>query len=104
MNYNKTLDHYKFVGSLLGKAMFDKCPIGVMFCPFIFKRMRFENINLEDIKQFDNIKYNSLDWMSKNQINDILFETFSILNHDNEIIDLKDNGRNIEVTDQNKNN
>jgi E3 ubiquitin-protein ligase HUWE1 len=62
---------------------------------------------LEELKEVDEIYFSSLEWITKNTITDIIFETFSVTIEkglESQTIDLIEGGRNIHVTESNKHN
>lgn len=64
-----------------------------------------KTVSLKDMETLDLDYYKSLVWMLENDITDIITETFSIEANDygdKKIIDLKPNGRNVAVTEENK--
>ena len=100
------IEEYNFIGKVVGKAFFEKTPV---YCPLtriIFKHIVQETITLDDLAYVDIELYKSLVFMKDNPITDVFFEYFltpaSILNEDNKRISLKENGENIQVTDENK--
>ena len=142
----KCWDFFKFVGRLLGKAIYDRQMMELPFAdpllcrlragstlPFISSYELFndskENLKLLDeelhhhmteLKHIDEEFHNSLQWMLDNCIDNIIFETFSVVaggmsskasgkfgNNDAEIkkgtiVDLCLNGSKIEVNEANK--
>ena len=64
-----------------------------------------KKIALQDLESVDAGLHRGLTWMLQNDITDVIEDTFSITEeHFGEIvtIDLKEDGRNIEVTEDNK--
>jgi E3 ubiquitin-protein ligase HUWE1 len=62
-------------------------------------------VSIKDMETLDLDYYKSLVWMLENDIADIITETFSIETEafgETKIVDLVPNGRNIPVTDENK--
>eukprot|EP00916_Digyalum_oweni_P018571 GHVL01031084.1.p1 GENE.GHVL01031084.1~~GHVL01031084.1.p1 ORF type:complete len:415 (+),score=40.77 GHVL01031084.1:378-1622(+) len=99
------LEYFSFVGRTLGKAIFEKVVVDAVFCRPLLKQLIGVPVDLEDLAFADQQLYNSLIFMRHNKIEDILFETFSVTEErfgETMIIDLKPNGRNINVTDTNK--
>ena len=90
---------YRFVGRLLGKAIYDRHVLDVPLCTFMFKRILRQVPVLEDVKELDPVYHTSLQWMLDNTITGIIDETFSVLRDDfgsHVVVDLCPNGRNIE--------
>lgn len=99
------LSFFKFVGMIIGKAIYDGYMLDCHFTRAVFKRLLGKSVSLKDMESLDPDYYKSLVWMLQNNITDIITETFSV-EEDNygehKVIDLKENGRNIPVTEQNK--
>ncbi|VEU19917.1 DEKNAAC100738 [Brettanomyces naardenensis] len=99
------LSFFKFVGMIIGKAVYDGYMLDCHFTRAVFKRILGKPVSLKDMESLDPDYYKSLIWMLENDITDIIVETFSVEADDygeHKIIDLKENGRNIPVTDENK--
>jgi len=99
------LSFFKFVGMIIGKAIYDGYMLDCHFTRAVFKRLLGKPVSLKDMESLDPDYYKSLVWMLQNDITDIITETFSV-EEDNygehKIIDLKENGRNVPVTEKNK--
>ena len=96
---------YRFVGRLIGKAIYDRHVLDVPLCHFLFKRILRQIPDLEDMKELDLVYYTSLNWILDNNITDAIDETFSVLRNEfgaMVVVDLCPNGRNIDVTELNK--
>lgn len=99
------LSFFKFVGMIIGKAIYDGYMLDCHFTRAVFKSILGKPVSLKDMESLDPDYYKSLVWMLKNNITGIISETFSVEADDygeHKIIDLKDNGRNIPVTEENK--
>lgn len=99
------LSFFKFVGMIIGKAVFDGFMLDCHFTRAVFKKILGKPASLKDMESLDPNYYKSLVWMLENNITDIIVETFSVEADDygeHKIIDLKPNGRNISVTEENK--
>eukprot|EP01135_Chromosphaera_perkinsii_P011011 Nk52_evm45s2309 gene=Nk52_evmTU45s2309 len=99
------LDYFKFIGRVVGMAVFHGKLIDAFFIPPFYKMMLQQEISLEDMQTVDAEYYRSLKWILENDITDVLELSFSV---DNEVfgniqhIDLKPGGSEIEVTEENK--
>ncbi|TIC61802.1 hypothetical protein E3Q03_02533 [Wallemia mellicola] len=99
------LSFFKFVGRIIGKAIYDGRLLDAYFTRSFYKHMLGRQVDFKDLESVDLSYYNSLVWMLENSIEGVLEPTFSV---DNEefgvvnVIDLIPNGRNIMVTDANK--
>lgn len=99
------LYYFKFIGRIIGKAIYDNKLLDCHFSRAMYKRILGKPVSLKDMENLDLDYYKSLNWMLENDITDIITETFSIEADDYgevKIIDLKPNGRNIPVTEENK--
>lgn len=99
------LSFFKFIGRIIGKAIFDNKLLDCHFSRAIYKRILGKSVSLKDMETLDLDYYKSLVWMLENDITDIITETFSIDADDygkQIVIDLKPDGRNIPVTEENK--
>uniref|UniRef100_H3HAZ2 HECT-type E3 ubiquitin transferase n=1 Tax=Phytophthora ramorum TaxID=164328 RepID=H3HAZ2_PHYRM len=85
---------YKFLGKFIAKAIFDRQTLDLPFCDAVYKRLLQQSTGIEDLHQMDSQYHKSLVWMLENDIADVIDETF--------IVDLKENGKDIPVTDVNK--
>ena len=96
---------FRFVGRLLGKAIYDRHVLDVPLCSFIFKRMLRKTPTLDDVNELDKVYCKSLRWMLNNDITGVIDETFSVLRDEFGSlvkVDLCPDGRNVPVTEKNK--
>ena len=96
---------FKFVGRIIGKALYDGRLLDCHFSRAVYKHILNRPISVKDLEYYDNQYYKNLMWMLENPINDIVTETFSIEAEEygvTHIIDLVPDGRTIPVTDENK--
>ena len=104
----KNADHlswFRFVGKLLGKAIFDRQVVDMRLSEIIYLHMLQMPVSLEDLERQDPGYAKSLLWMRDNDITGILFESFSVEvgeGDDMEVVDLKEDGRDVDVTEENK--
>ena len=124
------LNYFKFAGRVIAKALFDGFLTNSYFTNSFYKQILNHPLKLSDMRDFDSEYYHNLKWILKNEINGNLNQQFRffifhlilylllsmvailikfILNSylrkfcdSSEIVDLIPDGRNIEVTDQNK--
>ncbi|WBW75100.1 HECT-type ubiquitin-protein ligase E3 Pub1 [Schizosaccharomyces osmophilus] len=99
------LNYFKFIGRVIGLAVFHRRFVDAFFVVSFYKMILQKKISLQDMESMDAEYYRSLVWILKNDITGILDLTFSV--EDNRFgevvtIDLKPDGRNIEVTEENK--
>lgn len=99
------LNYFKFIGRVVGLGVFHRRFLDAFFVGALYKMMLRKKVVLQDMEGVDADVYNSLKWTLDNQIDDVLDLTFSA---DDErfgevvTVDLIPNGRDIEVTDENK--
>ncbi|KAI4262960.1 MAG: hypothetical protein L6R42_001875 [Xanthoria sp. 1 TBL-2021] len=99
------LDFFKFIGRIIGKALYEGRALDCHFSRAVYKRILGKSVSLKDMETLDLDYYKSLLWMLENDITDVITETFSIETDAfgvTEIVDLIENGRNIPVTEENK--
>lgn len=99
------LSFFKFIGMIIGKAIRDQCFLDCHFSREVYKNILGKPVSLKDMESLDLDYYKSLVWILENDITDIIEETFSVETDDygeHKIIDLIENGRNINVTEENK--
>ncbi|RLN65591.1 hypothetical protein BBJ28_00008275 [Nothophytophthora sp. Chile5] len=99
---------YKFLGKFIAKALFDRQTLDLPLCDALYKHLLQMSTNMDDLRQMDAQYHKSLMWMLENEIADVIDETFSVelasadAGKKPTIVDLKENGRDISVTDLNK--
>lgn len=99
------LSFFKFIGRIIGKAIFDDCFLDCHFSRAVYKKILDRPVSLKDMENLDLEYFKSLMWMLENDITDIITEDFSVETDDygeHKIIDLVPDGRNIPVTEANK--
>ena len=96
---------FKFIGRIIGKALYEGRVLDCHFSRAVYKCILGRNVSIKDMETLDLDYYKSLLWMLENDITDIITETFSVETNDfgeTQVIDLIENGRNIPVTQENK--
>eukprot|EP00826_Nyctotherus_ovalis_P055167 TRINITY_DN7311_c0_g1_i4.p1 TRINITY_DN7311_c0_g1~~TRINITY_DN7311_c0_g1_i4.p1 ORF type:complete len:299 (+),score=85.06 TRINITY_DN7311_c0_g1_i4:80-976(+) len=102
------LDYYYFCGQVIAKALYEKITIKAYLNKLILKTILGINLVIDDIKYCDTEVYNSLQFILNNPLADMTsIGTFVSYKKDSEsgienFIELKENGRNIEIVDGNK--
>ncbi|XP_027346077.1 E3 ubiquitin-protein ligase UPL1-like isoform X2 [Abrus precatorius] len=106
------LSYFKFVGRVVGKALFDGQLLDVYFTRSFYKHILGVKVTYHDIEAVDPDYYKNLKWMLENDVSDVPDLTFSmdadeeklILYERNQVTDyeLKPGGRNIRVTEETK--
>ncbi|CAH0059445.1 unnamed protein product [Clonostachys solani] len=96
---------FKFIGRIIGKALYEGRVLDCYFSRAVYKRILGKSVSVKDMESFDPDYYKSLCWMLENDITDIITETFSVEDDEfgvTKVVDLIPNGREIPVTDENK--
>ena len=96
---------FKFIGRIIGKALYENRVLDCHFSRAVYKRILGKSISIKDMESLDLDYYKSLLWILENDITDIITENFAIQSDDfgeDRIVDLIENGRNIPVTEENK--
>lgn len=96
---------FKFIGRIIGKALYEGRVLDCHFSRAVYKRILGKPVSIKDMETLDLDYYKSLLWMLENDITDIITETFSVEAEEfgvTQTIDLIPNGRNIPVTEDNK--
>ncbi|KAL1546797.1 HECT-type E3 ubiquitin transferase [Salvia divinorum] len=106
------LSYFKFVGRVVGKALFDGQLLDVHFTRSFYKHILGVKVTYHDIEAIDPDYFKNLKWMLENDISDIPDLTFSIDADEEKLIlyertqvtdyELIAGGRNIRVTEENK--
>ncbi|WWC58375.1 uncharacterized protein I303_100915 [Kwoniella dejecticola CBS 10117] len=99
------LNYFKFIGRVVGLGIFHRRFLDAYFIVSFYKMILKKKITLQDLESVDSGLHRGLTWMLENDITDVIEDTFSITEeHFGEVVtvDLKDDGRNIEVTEDNK--
>lgn len=96
---------FKFIGRVIGKALYEGRVLDCHFSRAVYKRILGKTVSIKDMETLDLEYYKSLVWMLENDITDVITENFSLETEafgETQIIDLIENGRNIPVTEENK--
>lgn len=99
------LKYFKFVGRVIGKALYDNQLLDAHFTRSFYKHILGAPITFQDMEAIDPEYYRNLAWILDNDITDVLDLTFSCQTEEFGVVrtdDLKPNGRNIAVTNDNK--
>jgi len=99
------LSYFKFIGRVVGKALYDGQLLDAHFARSFYKHMLGVTITYEDIEAIDPDYYKNLKWMLENDITGLLDLNFSAeLDHFGRRanVELKAGGQNIVVTEANK--
>ena len=99
------LTYFRFVGRLIGKALYDGVLLDAYFTRPIYKHLLGQPLTFEDMEGVDPDYYKNLKWMLENDIEGILELNFSDTQNffgETKTVDLIKNGRNVSVTNVNK--
>lgn len=99
------LNYFKFIGRVVGLAIFHRRFLDAFFIGALYKMMLNKAVALSDMEGVDADFHRSLQWMLDNPIEGVLDQTFSTEDErfgQTNVEDLKPGGRDIEVTDANK--
>ncbi|KAL7420115.1 hypothetical protein Q5752_005081 [Cryptotrichosporon argae] len=99
------LNYFKFIGRVVGLGIFHRRFLDAYFIVSFYKMILKKKITLADLESVDAGLHRGLTWMLENDITDVIEDTFSITEeHFGEVVtvDLKEGGRDIEVTQDNK--
>ncbi|PWN39791.1 HECT-domain-containing protein [Ceraceosorus guamensis] len=99
------LNYFKFIGRVLGLAIFHRRFLDAYFIVSFYKMILNKKITLADLESVDADYHRSLQWMLNNPIADVVEETFTAVEDkfgEMVTVDLKPGGSEIDVTDENK--
>jgi E3 ubiquitin-protein ligase NEDD4 len=100
------LNYFKFIGRVVGLAIFHRRFLDAFFIGALYKMILGKNVVLADMEGVDADFHRSLQWMLDNDISGgILEQTFSTEDERFGVLTVEDlipNGRNIDVTNDNK--
>ncbi|KIV88705.1 E3 ubiquitin-protein ligase RSP5 [Exophiala mesophila] len=99
------LNYFKFIGRVVGLAIFHRRFLDSFFIGAFYKMMLRKKVAINDMEGVDEEYHKNLTWTLDNDITDILDQTFSIEDEqfgETKTIDLKPGGRDIPVTNENK--
>eukprot|EP00833_Pecoramyces_ruminatium_P005683 jgi/Orpsp1_1/1179715/evm.model.c7180000070483.1 len=101
------LNYFKFIGRMIGLAIFHKQCFSIFFTVILCKRILNKPLEFSDLKYIDSQMFNNLNNLKNTDGAENLCLTFEMNIEDSfgnhETIELKPNGANIDVTDSNKN-
>jgi len=99
------LQFFQFIGRVIGKAIHDGHNLEAWFTRGFYKHMLGRTVIPADLEAFDPEYFSNLKWMLDHDITDIVELYFSAESDELgqlKIVDLKPNGRNMPVTNDNK--
>lgn len=99
------LNYFKFIGRVVGLAIFHRRFLDAFFIGALYKMMLNKPVALQDMEGVDADFHRSLQWTLDNDIDGVLDQTFSTEDERfgvTSVEDLKPGGQDIEVTNENK--
>lgn len=99
------LNYFKFIGRVVGLAIFHRRFLDSFFIGAFYKMMLRKKVTLQDMEGVDQEFHRNLTWTLENDIDGVVELTFSVDDEnfgERQTIDLIPNGRNIPVTNENK--
>ena len=97
---DENLKHFEFIGKIIAKAIYDEMLIDVHFTRIIYKLITNTPISYHDMQDYDPTYYNSLKKILENDYTGEDMNLAYCYDYDNfgkiEIVDLIENGRNID--------
>ncbi|XP_060526269.1 ubiquitin-protein ligase E3C [Cylas formicarius] len=100
-------DHYNFIGRLVGKAIFENILVDLPLAEFFLAKLLVDRASAHYLKSLDPILYRNLLYLrdySDGDVSDLGLD-FTAVNNDlgeTTIVELKPNGRNIPVVNENR--
>lgn len=93
----------EFIGNLIGLAIYHHKHMELPLAFHIWRHLQGteDAATLENLKQFDSQHHRSLQWLLENDVTELGL-TFTVSGADGESIPLKDDGDNVPVTNENK--
>ncbi|KAF9531661.1 hypothetical protein CPB83DRAFT_79933 [Crepidotus variabilis] len=98
------LSFFKFVGRVIGKAIYDGRLLDAYFARSLYRQILCKPVDYRDVEWVDPEYYNSLCWILENDPT-VLDLTFSVEGDEfgvNKIVALKEDGEQLQVTNENK--
>ncbi|KAL1964283.1 hypothetical protein VTN77DRAFT_7103 [Rasamsonia byssochlamydoides] len=99
------LNYFKFIGRVVGLAIFHRRFLDSFFIGAFYKMMLRKKVTLQDMEGVDEDFHRNLTWTLENDIEGVVELTFSVDDEkfgERQTIDLIPDGRNIPVTNENK--
>ncbi|CAO0794161.1 unnamed protein product [Mucor circinelloides] len=99
------LNYFRFIGRVVGLAIFHRRFLDAFFIVSLYRMILNKKVLVANMESVDAEFYRSLMWILDNDITDVLDLTFSVDDDrfgEMVTVDLKEGGRDIEVTEENK--
>ncbi|CAD8156549.1 unnamed protein product [Paramecium octaurelia] len=98
----KQSQYFDLVGLAIAKALFERMTICVEFDRPLVKKLLGQEIEFQDMQFYDKSLFMSWKYLLENQFDENELQQYFIICKDDEIIELKQNGADILVNNQNK--
>jgi len=101
---NEDFVHFRFVGRIVGKALYDNMLLDAHFTRAMYKAILRLPLSLSDVQDTEPEVFKSLHWLLHNDVSglDLFFDTESEKFGVRETFELKEGGSGIPVTNENK--
>lgn len=99
------LNYFKFIGRVVGLAIFHRRFLDSFFIGAFYKMMLRKKVQIQDMEGVDEDFHRNLTWMLENDIENVVDLTFSVDDDqfgETKTVDLKPGGSEIAVTNQSK--
>ena len=100
------LDYFKFVGRVIAKAIYDNKHLECYFTRSFYKHILAKSVKYTDMESEDYAFYKGLEFLITNKVEDLGYDlTFSTEIREFGVLEVRDlipNGRNVQVTEENK--
>ena len=99
------LNYFKFIGRVVGLAIFHRRFLDSFFIGAFYKMMLRKKVAIQDMEGVDEEYHKNLTWTLENDITDVLDQTFSVDDEqfgETKTVELKPGGSQIQVTNENK--
>lgn len=96
---------FRFIGKIIGKAIYDGRLLDAYFSRAFYKQMLGRKVDIRDLESVDPEYHKSLVWMLENDITNVVDLDFTLEVDEfgaKQVVDLKENGSQIPVTEENK--
>ena len=99
------MSHFKFVGRVIGKSIYDGRLLDAYFNRAFYKQILGREVDMRDLESIDPEYHKSLQWMLDNDITGVIDQEFTIEDDqfgEKKVVELKEGGAAIPVTEENK--
>jgi E3 ubiquitin-protein ligase HUWE1 len=95
---------FYFIGRIVGKALHDEYLLECYFVKSLYKMIIGQPLTIHDVEDFDNEMYKSMKWLLENDADELGLNFVAEFDYfgKTEEVDLIENGKNTNVTNENK--